>query len=779
MRKIAELIVVRRKILMTFFAAAFIFCLTTISKVEVEDDLTQYLPEDTETRQGVDLMEEEFVTLGTAKVMVENIDYQDALLLAEDLRQVKGVSEVTFYEEDEDEEGSTDGEELRDSYYNLAALYDITFETEEEEPEAQYAIAEIREMLSGYDTYFYTTVDKDDSADLQKDMAVIMVIAVIVIVLVLLFTSKTYMEIAIFMMVFGMAAMLNLGTNFIFGKISFVTNAVGSVLQLALAIDYAIILFHRYMEERGSVEGQEALIRALTKGIPEIASSSLTTIAGMVALMLMQFGIGMDLGRVLTKAIIMSMVSVFAFMPGLIMAFDKNIMRTLHKSFVPRINLWGRLVVRIRKVTLPAFALVVAGAMLFSARCNYIYDTNSVESARMNEYMTSKKEVSKNFELDNSMAIVVPRGDYASEAAILSEIEEIDRVEGTMGLANIAVDDEEEYVLTDALNPQELSEVADMDIDTVRLLYRFYAWKEEKYGALLNPIDEFEIPLLSMVDFIYGEEENETFDFPDDLTDTIRDLHKQVSEAREQLEGEEYSRMLFTISGPVEGEDTFAVIDQVREIVQKYYHGVYVVGDSTSDYDLSKSFLTDNLKISIMTALFVLVILLFTFRSWSLPLIMVATIQSSIWINFSLPYLTGSSMYFLSYLVVSSIQMGATIDYAIVITNRYVELRKTEPDRKMVVVNTLDQCFATIVTSGTILTVAGFVIGHLSSNAVISSLGKTLGIGTLTSIILVMLILPQLLYSFDSLIDKSDWKRSELKKVLKSVKRRQKHEEKK
>jgi predicted RND superfamily exporter protein len=760
LRRIAELIVKFRKLLILIFLAAAIGCLFTISKVHVINELTDYLPANTETRQGVDLMDEEFTTFGTAKVMIDNVSYQEALQIVEDLKEIKGVSEVSFYEEDdEDETEITDGEALRDVYNDLSALISITFETEEEDDTAQYAMADVREMLKDYDTHFYTTVDKDDSADLKQDMRVILVIAVCIIVVVLLFTSTTYMEIVIFMLVFAMGAILNTGTNFIFGDISYITNAVGTVLQLALAIDYAIILFHRFMEERSQVDTQEALIRALTKAIPEIASSSLTTVAGMVALMFMQFGIGMDLGRVMTKAIVFSMLSVFCFMPGLIMMFDKQIMRTMHKSFVPKITLWGKFVVAIRKVTIPLFIVVVAVTFVFSSKCNYIYDKNSVESAKMNEYMTSKKAISEKFELDNSMAIIVPKGDYDSEAAILAEVEKLDRVEATLGLANVTVDEKEEYVLTDSLNPQELSEVADIDIDVARLLYKFYAWKEEKYGAFLNSIDEFEVPLIDMIDFIYGEEENKTFDFSDDLSQNIRDMHKSVSDAREQLEGEEYSRLLFTMSGPVEGQETFKIIDQVRDIAKKYYHEVYVVGDSTSDYDLSNSFLTDNRKISVMTALFVAIILFFTFNSYSIPIILVATIQSSIWINFSVPYVTNSSMFFLSYLVVSSIQMGATIDYAIVITNRYITLRKTITDKKKAVIETLNQCFSTIITSGSILTLAGFTIGQMTSNAVIASLGKTLGIGTLTSIILVMLILPQLLYAFDGVIQKTYRKR--------------------
>lgn len=766
MRKLAEFIVDKRKFLLIIFIAAAIGSVIMSSHINVIQELTDYLPDDTETSIGLDVMDEQFTTFGTAKVMVQNVTYDQAKAIADQLKDIKGVSAVDFYEEDEDDESNdteekefTNSEDMRDSYQDLAALYSISFETPEDDSLAQAAIADVRTALKDYDAWFYTTVDKDDAADLQDDMKVILVIAVIIIVGVLLFTSGTYMEIAIFMLVFGMAALLNMGTNFIFYNISFVTNAVATVLQLAMAIDYAIILFHRFMEEKGKVNTREALVRALEKGIPEISSSSLTTMAGMVALMFMQFGIGLDLGRVMIKAILLSMLSVFGFMPGLIMLWEKQIDRTLHKSFVPNIEFWGKIVLAIRHVTLPVFAVVMVVACFLSVNCNYVYDNSSVESAKMNEYMTAKREISKVFDLDNTLAVVVPKGDYDSEARIMEEVESLPMVDSTLGLANVTVDDDEQYVLTDSLTPQELADITDMDIDTIRLLYRFYAWKEEKYGAFLNSIDDFEIPLLSMIDFIYGEEENETFDFSADFSQDIQDMHKTVSDAREQLEGDEYSRMLVMTTGPIEGDEIFHTIDQIRDIAYQYYHEVYVVGDSTSDYDLSKSFTQDNLMVSIMTAVFVAIILLFTFTNYSIPLILVATIQTSIWINFSIPAVTGTGMFFLSYLIVSSIQMGATIDYAIVITSRYTAYRKENVDKRTAIIKTLNESFPTIITSGTIMTSAGFVIGQITSNPVIASLGTTLGTGTLTSIILVMLILPQLLYVFDGVIHKTYRKR--------------------
>ena len=534
------------------------------------------------------------------------------------------------------------------------------------------------------------------------------------------------------------------------------TNAVGAVLQLALAIDYAIILFHRFMEEHEDKDTIEAVTVALSKAIPEISSSSLTTVSGMVALMFMQFGIGMDLGSVLTKAIIISLLTVFLLMPALIVMFSKAIDRTVHKNFVPNIHFWGKAVVKLRFAGIPVFLAVVAGAAVYSGKCPYIYDINSIESSKKNEFLASKDRIMETFEVTNTMAVVIPGGDYEKEERILKRLEAMDEVDTALGLANVEVSDDGKYILVDKLSPRDFSEVAGVDLDVVRALYQFYAFDREQYSAFMKNLDDYRVSIIDMIDFIYQQKEKGGIEFDEEMSEEIDDLYKAVCDARVQLEGEGYDRLVFTLRGPVEGAETFAVIDRIREIALEYYDEVYVVGDATSNYDLSTSFQRDNVIISVLTALFVGLILLFTFQSAGLPFLLVLTIQGSIWINFSMPYLTQSTMYFLSYLVVSSIQMGATIDYAIVITSRYLDLRKEMPDRKKAVAESLNQSFPTIITSGTILTSAGFVIGYLTNNAVIASLGKVLGRGTLISIILVMTVLPQLLLVGDKLIDKTE-----------------------
>ena len=752
--RISEYIVNKRKAFMVFFILAAVFSVFSSSWVKVSNKLSDYLPESTKTKQGLDIMDENFTTFGTAKVMVNNIDYEKALELSTKLKEIAGVSRVDFYDKSDSD---YENKNIEDYYKNFAALYTISFEDVEDSKLVQEAIVKVREAVSTYDNVVYTTIDKDDAKSLNEDMKVIGVLVVIIIVGVLIFTSQTYAEILIFMLTFAVAILLNVGTNFIFGRISFVTKAVGVVLQLALAIDYAIILFHRFMEERRNFKAKHALINALAKAIPEISSSSLTTMAGMVALMTMQFRIGRDLGQVLLKSIIFSMISVFLFMPALIMMFEKWTKKSMHKSFVPNIEFLGKKILSVRFIITGIFTVLVIGGIVLSGKTAYIFDPNSIKSDKKTEYIAAKEEIERHFGSSNILAVVIPKEDYIKEARLLKEISKVEGVKSVTGLANIEVGNEGEYVLTDSLKPRELAEIADVDIDLVKLVYRFYALKNEQYGAFINSIDSYKVPIINMVDFLYEQIENGGVEIDEDITENIEDIHKSITDARKQLESEKYSRFLVVWDRELEGKATFAAIDEVEGIAKNYYNEVYVVGDSSSNYEISKSFGTDNLRISIITALLVGIILLFTFQSAALPFILVLTIQGSIWVNFSLPYLANEPMFFLSYLIVSSIQMGATIDYAIVITGRYMVLREECESKNKAISRTLNEAFPTIITSGTIMAASGFVIGFLTSNATIASLGKTLGIGVLISMILVMFVLPVLLYLFDFTIDKTSF----------------------
>lgn len=739
MLKLARFIVDKRKAFYLVFLAAVLFCAASVSKVHVNNDITSYLPADTETRRGLTLMEEEFTTLGSGQFMLTNVTYDEADQVAKEIEHIDGVSGVEF-------------DDTEKHYTGSSALITVTFDGEKDDPVALQAMDHLKSILAPYDTYIYSEVGLDTSAQLQSEMGIILVIAAIVIVIVLLFTSKSYMEVPVYVIVFGVAAVLNMGTNYWFGEVSYITNSVAIVLQLALAIDYAIIFCHRYMEERETKPAREADIAALSKAIVEISSSSLTTISGMIALMLMQFRIGFDMGAVMSKGIICSMLTVFLLMPGLLMLFSNGIERTRHPNLVPRISLVGKAVVKLRYILPPIFLVTIIAGIFLSGKCDYCFSENVIDTNNPPEQRIALDRISDTFGNQNTIALLVPKGDYEKEGKILAEISELPEIDKAQGLANTEA---EGYMLTDKLKPRQFAEIAGVDIEMARLLYQAYGLEHEEYGAIFQNPDDYEIPLVDSFQFLCEQKDKGVIKLEGEQAEMVDDLQEQLDIGLPQLQGEHWSRLVFIADVPEESPQTFALLDQMRAIAAQYYgDDVLLVGNSTNARDLSESFSGDNLKISVLTALFVMIILLFTFKSAGLPILLVLTIQGSIWINFSFPYLTHTNLFFLSYLVVSSIQMGATIDYAIVITNRYMEL-KTIMSHRDAVIETLNQSFPTILTSGSIMTVSGFLIGMISTNPPISSLGLALGRGTLTSIFLVMTVLPQLLILGDTLIERT------------------------
>lgn len=740
--KVAAIIVDKRKAFYLFYIIAAIFCAIATGWTQVNNDLTSYLPDTTETRMGLTLMDEEFVTFGSGSIMLDNVTFDTAERVAAELEEIDGVTSVVV-ENDED------------SYKNGAALLSVTFDGEAEDQISKDAMIAIREKLEPYDAYISSEVGNSSAETIAAEMQVVVLIAVVIIIAVLLFTSHTYMEVPVMLMTFGMAALLNMGTNFIFGEISFISNSIAVVLQLALAIDYAIILCNRYTEERTTMEPREATITALSKAIPEISSSCLTTISGMVAMMFMQFKIGFDLGIVLVKAILCSIFVVFTLMPGLLMSFSPLIDKTHHRYFVPKITAIGKLASKTKFILPPIYVVFLVVSFVLSSKCNYVYGYSTLSTITRNSTQIAEEKIKDTFDTSNLVVVMVPAGDYNKEHRLLERLESLPEVDSAMGLANIEAKDG--YMLTDALTPRQFAELTDMDIEIVQLAYSAYAASEENYGQIVSSVNNYAVPLIDMFGYIYEQKEAGYVTLDDDLNKDIDDLNEQLNDAKLQLSTENYSRMLLFTNIPEEGEETFAFLDDLHEIVYEYYpDGAYIVGDSTSDYDLGISFATDNMLVSVLSFLFVLVILVFTFKSAGLPVLLLAIIQGSIWINFSFPVLSGTNIFFMSYLIVSSIQMGANIDYAIVISSRYTELKKQMPI-KDAIVETLNFAFPTIISSGAILAIAGMLIGILSSDEAISSIGLCLGRGTFISILLVMFVLPPILLLGDTIIEKTSF----------------------
>ena len=742
MEKIATFIVDKRNLFFLLYAFALIFSIVATGWVKVENDITTYLPEDTETRQGLTVMNDNFVTYGTARVMVSNVTYETAENICSDLESIDGVTSVDF-------------DDTTDHYKSASALFNVTFDGTTTDDISIHALHTIRDMLAGYDTYIDTEVGVDTSADLQSEMSVILVLAAIVIVLVLTLTSRSYAEVPVLIMTFGAAALLNMGTNFLCGTISFISNSVTVILQLALAIDYAIILCHRFSDEHETKDTREACIAALSKAIPEISSSSLTTISGLGALAFMHFGIGRDMATVLIKAILFSLLSVFTLMPGLLMVFSKKIDATRHKNLIPKITFLGKFDVATRFIVPPIFAVVVVVTAVLANKCPYCYSYTDLVTAKQSESQIAHQKIKNTFGVNNMVAVIVPTGDYDSERQLLKDLDSCAEVKSTQGLANI--DAMDGYKLADALTPRQMSELAGLDYEVAEALYAAYAVDQNEYGKLISGLGDYKVPLFDMFMFLQREMKDGNITLDGDIQETLDDLFEQLNKAQLQLQSDKYSRLVVYLNLPEESDETLAFLDTMHALIAKYYSSdTYIVGNSTNVKDLSSSFGEDNMLISVLSALFVVIILLFTFKSAGLPVLLIVVIQGSIWINFSVPTIQHESLYFLGYLIVNSIQMGANIDYAIVISSHYTDLKK-EMRPKEAIIAALNEAFPTIFTSGTILAVAGALIGVMTTNPVIAAIGTCLGRGTVISIVLVMAVLPQILLIGDTIVERTSF----------------------
>ncbi len=743
MVKVATFIVDKRNLFFLIFGIAIIFSLVSSSWVKVENALSAYLPDSTETSKGLSRMENEFITYGSAKIMVTNITYETACEISDMIEDMDSVVMLTF-------------DDTSEHYNNFSALYDVTFNYPETDDRALEALSELEDKLSGYDIYVSTTMGDASAEQIESEMSVITVLVAIIVVTVLLLTSQTWAEVPVLLLTFVASMLITNGTNFIMGTISFVSNSVTVVLQLALSIDYAIIFCNRYKEEHERLPIREADIVALSKAIPEIASSSLTTIGGLVAMMFMQFGIGRDMALCLIRAIFLSLLSVFLLMPGLLMLFGKLMDKTRHKSFIPKIPFVGKFAYKTRFVMPVIFVALIVAAYLVSSKCPYVYGYSKIDTPIQSDSQLVDEMIDESFGTSNMVALTVPAGSYDKEAKLIADLEACEKVDSCMGLANTEAMDG--YMLADKLTIREFSELLELDYEVAELLYMAYAVNDENYAKLVNGLSNYSVPLIDMIMFLYDEVEEGYVTLDDDLMDTLENAHTLMKVAKDQLQGENYSRILVYLNLPEEGDETFAFLDRMHDMAGVYYpeDEVLIPGESMSQYDLYKTFQVDNTVVNVVSILAVLVVLLFTFKSAGMPVLLILVIQGAIWINFSFPALQNKPLFFMSYLIVSSIQMGANIDYAIVISGRYMEL-KDKMSKEQAIIETMNFAFPTIVTSGTMLAIAGILIGQMSSDGAICGIGQCLGRGTIISIIIVMFALPQILLLGEKVIEKTSF----------------------
>lgn len=679
MRKFYTGVVNHRKTVLVLFLLVFVFCLVTQSLVEVNYDMNDYLPEDTHSTVSLNKMEEEFDGgIPNARVMISDVTVPQALEYKEKLEAVDGVTAVTWLDDSVD---ITVPLEMQDSdivetyYKDNTALLTVTIKEESR----LSAVTEIRKIIGDENAMTGSAVSTAVSTtNTVSEIQKITVIAVLFVLLVLILTTKSWFEPIVILFELGVAIIINAGSNIIFGEISFVTNAAGSILQLAVSLDYSVFLIHRFEECRKEIPNvKEAMVDALCKSTTSILSSGLTTVIGFAALVLMRFGIGPDLGLALAKGVAVSLITVFVFMPALILSTYKLIDKTRHRPFVPGFKGFGKLVKRIAIPMVCIFALLIVPAYLASNSNDYYYGSSNIFGPET-QLGADTQDIEDVFGKSDTYVLMVPRGDTATETKLSNELHTLSQVSDIISYVDIA-------------------------------------------GA--------EIPM----------------EYVDE--DTLS-----------QIVSDNYSRMVIAVDADYEGEETFELVQQVREIANKYYpDSYYLAGEGVSTYDLMNTVTADMLKVNLVAIGAVFIVLLLTLRSISLPIILVLSIETAIWLNLSCPYFAGSEIFYIAYLIISSIQLGATVDYAILMTDRYKENRQSL-SKKEAVVQTVSDVSVSILTSGSVLTVVGLLLGYISTNQLLAQLGIFVGRGAIFSLAIVLLVLPGLLYLFDRLVIRKNQK---------------------
>lgn len=661
------------KAILIAFLALFIVCLGLKNFVEVNYDMNDYLPEDTHSTVSLNVMQSEFDSgIPNARVMIGNVTIPEALEYKARIESVKGVTEVMWLDDAADITlplSVLDSDTVETYYKSDAALFTVTIAEESRIS----AVAEIRKIIGDNNAMSGSAVSTAAATtNTVLEVQKISIIAVVFVLLVLILTTHSWIEPFLILGGLGVAIIINSGSNLVFGEISFVTNAAGSVLQLAVSLDYSVFLIHRFEECRSeNLNVKQAMIDALCKSTTSILSSGLTTVIGFLALVLMQFGIGPDLGLALAKGVTISLITVFIFMPSLILTAYKMMDKTRHKSLMPGFKGFGRFVCRIAVPMVCVFAVAIIPAFLASNSNDYYYGSSHIfgQETQLGANTAAIEDI---FGKNDTYVLLVPKGDTATETELSEKLHELNQVKSIISYVDIA-------------------------------------------GA--------EIPT----------------EYPDENT-------------LKQLMSENYSRMVLSVDCQYEGKEAFTLVEQVRNIAGEYYpDSYYLAGEGVSTYDLMKTITSDMVKVNLLAIGAVFLVLLLTIRLIFLPTILVLSIEAAIWINLAVPYFAGTTVFYISYLIISSIQLGATVDYAILLTDRYRENRQTL-DKKAAAVKTISDVTISIMTSGSVLTVVGLLLGFISSNGILSQLGIFIGRGAIFSLIIVLFVLPGLLLLFDKLL---------------------------
>lgn len=665
----------KKTILVSFILTAFISIFLSLG-VSINYDIADYLPKESRSTKALDIMNEEFETLvPNGQVMISNSSISNALYFKEELTKINGISSVMWLDDVINilEPIEVADQQIVEEYLkNDNALISITVDKGEESKvlESVYQLIGDENAASG---------DFVDTATQQmmavKETTRAMMIAIPIIIIILLLTTSSWMEPVLFLLTIGISVVINMGTNIFFKDISFITQAISPILQLAVSLDYAIFLlgsFEKFRHETDDIN--QAMSLAIKRSTPTILASSSTTLFGFVALLFMRFRIGADLGIILVKGIVLSFISVIVFLPALTLLSYKIIDKTRHKIIIPQFKNIGKHTIKLKFIVIVVVSLLIFPAFQAQKKNLFLYGMGSELSDSIRSGKDTRK-INDEFGYSTPIVLLVPRGNLSYEEKLTSLFEQEQNVTSVIS-----------------------------------------------YSSMVDNA----IP----IDFLDNSITN-------------------------QFYSENYSRIIINTNTTSEGPEAFKLIEKVNSLTSNYYgDDFYSLGISVNLYDIKSVVENDTPVINTIAIISIALILLVTFKSLLLPILLVLTIETSIWINLSLPYFTGTPLCYIGYLVISTVQLGATVDYAILLTDHYLHNRKTQ-NKKEAIITTLSESANSIFVSGFILASAGFSLGFISSDQIISELGMLLGRGTLLSMTLVILFLPATLVVFDKLIFKT------------------------
>ena len=724
MKKIASLIVRLRYPLTALMLILCIPAALNIGGTGINYDLTAYLAPDTMTARGLKIMEAEFENTASLSLVLVGGGDGEAYATAEKISAMDGVMSASYDPATGLKEA--DGEELR-----LIGVVSDAASAERVYDDVEALMKDTPHMVSG--TVRDNRIIRNSMSD---EIPPVMLLSCGILLVVLLLMSRSPVEPVLFFLCIGVSIVLNMGTNTVFGTISFVTFAVAAILQLALAMDYSIMLINAYdrMLENG-LDRAAAMAAALEMSFLPVSSSALTTVAGMLSLVFMSFTIGFDIGMVLAKGILISMLTVFLMMPGLLTLFTPLMRRTSHRPLHLSGKWLSALVRKSRGAIAAALILLIILGAFLQAGNTYTYTVRDMDgdSARISETFGRSDPVALLFPVCRTDA------DYEEQTRALREITDLE-ADGKKAVTSV-------YAMPvtgeAALRTVDADAAADMMGTDRGLMRTFFTLLgidgSIRGGDLVRKAEAF---LRTPGGWLV----------PAETREKVAELSGALDLAERTFNGKEWSRAILFLDLSYMDPGARDVLDGIRRIMTAHYGDRWAMtGSIVATDDIGTSFSGDLKRVGLITVAAVFLIILLSFKNAAVPMTLVCVIQGAVWVNMAYSGLKDGSVFFMCYLICMALQMGATIDYGILLTENYRRCRASMAPWDAVA-TALDRSMQTILTSGLALVTAGFAVGNISSVFYISSIGKMLGRGAVMSVLLVLLLLPQALVWLDRLI---------------------------